>query len=102
MPAATVPELVLKKRRTSEAITARRVNHLKKVAAKRRVSRKAAFKNAEKYTKEYRSKSASSCPPPPGQARRQLLRRGRAQGCSGDPHPRYQRHGPADPQDPAA
>merc|ERR1712146_534169 len=56
MPAATVPELVLKKRRTSEAITARRVNHLKKVAAKRRVSRKAAFKNAEKYTKEYRSK----------------------------------------------
>eukprot|EP00163_Fabomonas_tropica_P032840 TRINITY_DN83_c0_g1_i1.p1 TRINITY_DN83_c0_g1~~TRINITY_DN83_c0_g1_i1.p1 ORF type:complete len:261 (+),score=93.04 TRINITY_DN83_c0_g1_i1:43-783(+) len=56
---STVPETVLKKRKTAEA---RKAAHAAKVAERKKtnkVQRKAIFKRAEQYVKEYRSQERS-------------------------------------------
>lgn len=52
-----VPESVLKRRKTQEAIKAKRAAATTKIAKKRTQVRKDIFKKAEKYVKEYREKA---------------------------------------------
>lgn len=50
-----VPESVLKKRRTVEAVKAKRVAKAAQEKKHRKTVRQIAFKSAEKYVKEYRN-----------------------------------------------
>jgi len=54
-----VPESLLKKRKTQQAIKAKRAKKLKLVKEKSRKKRKEIFKRAEKYIKEYKSTERS-------------------------------------------
>merc|ERR1712054_654424 len=58
-PATPVPENVLKKRRTTEKLAARRANRAKALKKKRAAARKTAFKRAETYIKEYRARETA-------------------------------------------
>merc|ERR1711988_1598924 len=58
-PATPVPENVLKKRRTTEKLAARRANRAKALMKKRAAARKTAFKRAETYIKEYRARETA-------------------------------------------
>jgi len=53
--AVPVPESFLKKRKTIEEVKAKRAENVKKLAKTHGVSRRAIFKKAEKYVKEYRA-----------------------------------------------
>lgn len=53
-PLATVPELVLKKRKRDELWAKQRQEQLQTAKAKSKDNRKVIFKRAEAYVKEYR------------------------------------------------
>ena len=52
------PESFLRKRKTQEALAAKRTENLQKLSAKRKSRRADAFKRAERYVKEYRQQRA--------------------------------------------
>lgn len=56
-----VPESLLKKRRTVEAVKAKRAAKAVAEKAHRKKVRQIAFKSAEKYVKEYRQVSLVAC-----------------------------------------